>query len=302
MRIVIALGGNALLERGDRPDSDIQERNTAIAVAALAPLAHDHEVIVTHGNGPQVGVLAIESASDRSLSHPFPLDTLGAETQGLIGYWLAQELQNRLPERLVSALVTQTVVDPADPAFELPTKFVGTVYGATEADALARERGWNIAADGDRWRRVVASPTPIRIVETDVIRLLVDAGVVVVCAGGGGIPVVVGADGKLQGIEAVIDKDLTAALLAEEMGADALIILTDVDGVFRDHGTPDAEMIRSTTPTALRAIPFPTGSMGPKIDAVCRFVERTRGFAAIGSLADAAAVLTGERGTLVRPD
>jgi carbamate kinase len=302
VRIVIALGGNALLERGDRPDSDVQERNTAIAVAALAPLAHDHEVIVTHGNGPQVGVLAIESASDLSLSHPFPLDTLGAETQGLIGYWLAQELQNRLPERLVSALVTQTVVDPADPAFELPTKFVGTVYGATEADALARERGWNVAADGDRWRRVVASPTPIRIVETDVIRLLVDAGVVVVCAGGGGIPVVVGADGKLQGIEAVIDKDLTAALLAEEMGADALIILTDVDGVFRDHGTPDAEMIRSTTPTALRAIPFPTGSMGPKIDAVCRFVERTRGFAAIGSLADAAAVLTGERGTLVRPD
>jgi carbamate kinase len=302
VRIVIALGGNALLERGDRPDSDIQERNTAIAVAALAPLAHDHEVIVTHGNGPQVGVLAIESASDRSLSHPFPLDTLGAETQGLIGYWLAQELQNRLPERLVSALVTQTVVDPADPAFELPTKFVGTVYGATEADALARDRGWNVAADGDRWRRVVASPTPIRIVETDVIRLLVDAGVVVVCAGGGGIPVVVGADGNLQGIEAVIDKDLTAALLAEEMGADALIILTDVDGVFRDHGTPDAEMIRSTTPTALRAMPFPTGSMGPKVDAVCRFVERTRGFAAIGSLPDAAAVLTGERGTLVRPD
>ncbi|MGD9700966.1 MAG: carbamate kinase [Acidimicrobiia bacterium] len=302
MRIVIAVGGNALLERGDRPDYDIQEHNVAIAVAALVPLVHDHDVIITHGNGPQVGVLAIESASDRTLRRPYPLDTLGAETQGLIGYWLVQELQNRLPERLVSAVVTQTVVDANDPAFELPTKFVGPVYEATEAEELAGSRGWNIAADGDRWRRVVASPVPLRIVEADVIRLLVDAAVVVVCAGGGGIPVVVDADGHLEGVEAVVDKDLTAALLAEEMGADALIVLTDVDGVFSDHGTPDAQLIHDTTPAVLRAMPFPAGSMGPKVDAVCRFVERTGHVAAIGSLADAAAVLTGERGTLVRPD
>jgi carbamate kinase len=302
MRIVIALGGNALLERGDRPDHDIQEQNTSIAVAALVPLVRDHEVIVTHGNGPQVGVLADESASDRSLRRPYPLDTLGAETQGLIGYWLVREFRNRLPERRVSALVTQTVVDPADPAFKLPTKFVGPVYGATEAERLARERGWNVALDGDRWRRVVASPAPIRIVEVDVIRLLVDAGVVVVCAGGGGIPVVVQPDGNLQGVEAVVDKDLTAALLAEAMGADALIILTDVDGIFRDHGTPDAELIHATAPSTLRAMVFPAGSMGPKVDAVCRFVERTGGFAAIGPLADAAAVLDWKRGTLVRPD
>ena len=302
MRIVIALGGNALLERGDRPDSDIQEQNVAIASAAIAPLARDHEVIVTHGNGPQVGVLAIESANDRSLLRPYPLDALGAETQGLIGYWLVQELHNQLPKRVVAALLTRVVVDPADPAFEQPTKFVGPVYGATEAEGLARDRGWHIAADGDRWRRVVPSPAPIRIVESDVIRRLVDAGVVVVCAGGGGIPVVVGPDGNLHGVEAVIDKDFTAALLAEEMGAEALIVLTDVEGVLHDHGTPDAELIRVTHPTALRAISFPAGSMGPKIDAVCGFVERTGGFAAIGSLADAAAVLAGERGTLVRPD
>jgi carbamate kinase len=302
VRIVVALGGNALLERGDRPDSDIQEHNVAIASAAIAPLARDHEVIVTHGNGPQVGVLAIESANDLSLLRPYPLDALGAETQGLIGYWLVQELQNQLPERVVAALLTRVVVDPADPAFELPTKFVGPVYGEAEAEGIARDRGWHIAADGDRWRRVVPSPAPIRIVEGDVIRRLVDSGVVVVCAGGGGIPVVVGPDGSLQGVEAVIDKDFTAALLAEEMGADALIVLTDVDGVLHGHGTPDAELIRVTSPTGLRAMSFPAGSMGPKVNAVCRFVERTGGFAAIGPLADAAAVLAGEQGTMVRTD
>ncbi len=302
VRIVVALGGNALLKRGERPDSDVQEHNVAVAVAALAPLVRDHEVIVTHGNGPQVGVLALESASDRSLAHPYPLDSLGAETQGLIGHWLLQGLENHLPDRLVAALVTQTVVDADDPAFTTPTKFVGPVYEEAEATNLAAERGWAIARDGDRWRRVVASPTPVRIVEAPVIRLLVDAGVVVICAGGGGIPVVTGSDGRLHGVEAVVDKDLTAALLAEEMGAEALLVLTDVEGVFSDFGTPAAQLIRATTPAALRSISFPAGSMGPNIDAVCRFVERTGGLAAIGSLGQAAALLAGEQGTAITPN
>lgn len=301
MRIVAALGGNALLKRGERPDSDVQEHNVEIAIAALAPLAHDHELVITHGNGPQVGVLALESASDPSLSHPFPLDTLGAETQGLIGYWLVQELHNRLPDRLVTAIVSQTVVDPDDPAFQHPTKFVGPVYDEPELRVIAAQRGWAIAPDGDRWRRVVASPQPVRIVETPVIRLLLDAGAVVVCAGGGGIPVSEVAGGELTGVEAVIDKDLTSALLAQQLGADAFLVLTDVDGVYLDFGTPQADRIGSITAADLRRLAFPAGSMGPKIDAVCRFVERTGGFAAIGSLADAAALLDGSRGTRVTP-
>ena len=301
MRIVAALGGNALLKRGERPDSDIQEHNVEIAIAALAPLARDHELVITHGNGPQVGVLALESASDPSLSHPYPLDTLGAETQGLIGYWLVQALQNQLPDRLVAAIVTQTVVDRHDPAFDHPTKFVGPVYDEAELRTIADERGWTVAPDGERWRRVVASPQPVRIVETPVIRLLLDAGAVVVCAGGGGIPVAETTEGELTGVEAVIDKDLTTALLAEQLDADALLVLTDVDGVYRDFGTPNAERIAETTVPELRDGAFPAGSMGPKIDAVCRFVEHTGSFAAIGSLADAAGLLDGSRGTRVTP-
>jgi len=299
MRIVAALGGNALLKRGERPDSDIQEHNVEIAIAALAPLARDHELVITHGNGPQVGVLALESASDPTLSHPYPLDTLGAETQGLIGYWLVQELQNHLPDRMVTALITQTVVDREDRAFGSPTKFVGPVYDEAELRPIADRRGWEIARDGERWRRVVASPEPVRIVETEAVRLLLDAGAVVVCAGGGGIPVVEAPGGELSGIEAVIDKDLTTALLAEQLGADAFLVLTDVDAVYTGFGTPDAERVIDTTAADLRRLAFPAGSMGPKIEAVCRFVERTDGFAAIGALGDAAALLTGDRGTRV---
>lgn len=299
MRIVVALGGNALLERGERPDSDVQEHNVAVAVAALAPLAAEHELIVTHGNGPQVGVLALESANDPMLSHPYPLDSLGAETQGLIGYWLVQHLQHELPDRLVAAVITQTVVDPADPAFERPTKFVGPVYTEHELRPIADRRGWAIAPDGDRWRRVVASPTPLRVVEAPVVELLLDAGTIVVCVGGGGIPVVDRPGRGLVGVEAVIDKDLSSALLAEQLGADALVVLTDVAGIYRGFGTPSAELIRSATPAELRAIDFPAGSMGPKVDALCRFVERTGGVAVVGALADAAVLLSGERGTLV---
>jgi carbamate kinase len=299
VRIVVALGGNALLHRGERPDAEPQRLNVLRAAEALAPLARQHEIVVTHGNGPQVGVLALESAADPMLTRPFPLDPLGAETQGLIGYWLTQSLHNVLPDRQVVALLTQCVVDAGDPAFSHPTKFVGPVYTEATARALADERGWTVTADGTSWRRVVPSPRPSEVVEAAVIRRLVDAGVLVVCAGGGGVPVVRHADGTLEGVEAVIDKDLTAALLAETLQADALLLLTDVRAVETHFGEPDSQPIRSATPDELRAAGFPAGSMGPKVEAACRFVERTGGLAAIGSLLEAADVLSGRCGTRV---
>lgn len=299
MRIVVALGGNALLHRGERPDAEPQRRNVLHAAEALVPLAGEHELIVTHGNGPQVGVLAMESAADPMLSRPFPLDPLGAETQGLIGYWLAQSLHNVLPHRQVVALLTQCVVDRADPAFDHPTKFVGPTYDEAGARALATERNWAIARDGDAWRRVVASPEPLEVVEESVIRTLTDSGVMVVCAGGGGVPVVRHVDGTLEGVEAVIDKDLTAALLAERLGADALLLLTDVSAVETNYGRADSSPIAVATAAELRSFGFASGSMGPKVEAACRFAERTGGLAAIGSLTDAAAVLAGTTGTRV---
>lgn len=296
---MVALGGNALLRRGERPDAEPQRVNVERACASLAPLAHEHELVVTHGNGPQVGVLALESAADPMLSQPFPLDPLGAETQGLIGYWLVQGLGNALPGRQVVALLTRCVVDLSDPAFAHPTKPVGPVYDEMEARRLAVERGWSVAPDGPACRRVVASPQPQRVVETSVIDQLVRSGVVVVCAGGGGIPVSEAPDGALTGVEAVIDKDLTAALLAEALGADALLLLTDVPAVETDFGHEGSVPIRRATTQELRARDFAVGSMGPKVEAACRFVERTGGIAAIGALTDAAALLAGDRGTLV---
>jgi carbamate kinase len=300
VRIVIALGGNALLHRGERPDAEPQRRNVLQAAEALAPLAGMHELIVTHGNGPQVGVLAMESAADPMLSRPFPLDPLGAETQGLIGYWLMQSLHNVLPDREVVALLTQCVVDGADPAFATPTKFVGPVYDdEVAANALAAQRKWVVARDGNAWRRVVPSPEPREVVEEGVIRRLVDSGVLVVCAGGGGVPVVRHADGTLEGVEAVIDKDLTAALLAERLGADALLLLTDVVAVESNYGQADSSPIAHARAAELRAYGFAAGSMGPKVEAACRFAERTGGIAAIGSLTDAEGVLAGTSGTRV---
>ena len=302
MRLVVALGGNALLERGQLPDADIQERNVRRAVESIAPLAAHHEVLLTHGNGPQVGLLALQSAKDPSLSRPYPFDALGAETQGLIGYWLMQSLQNALPGRQVACLITQTLVSAADPAFANPTKFVGPVYTDAEAHRLATERGWTVHPDGASWRRVVPSPTPHRVVDTPLIRHLLAADFVVVCAGGGGVPVVRGAGGQLEGVEAVIDKDLTAALLAEALDAEGLLLLTDISAVEGDYGTPQAAPITRATPAELRARNFPAGSMGPKIDAVCRFVEMTGHFAAIGALGDTEAILAGKAGTIVTPN
>jgi carbamate kinase len=301
VRIVVALGGNALLQRGQKPDAAVQQRNVRLAVDALAPLAAEHELVVTHGNGPQVGVLALQSASDPSLSTPYPFDVLGAQTQGMIGYWLLQSMQNHLPGRQVAAIVNQTLVEAGDPAFAHPTKFVGEMYAREEAERLARERGWVVERDGDGWRRVVGSPRPQRVVETRLIRLLLESGAVVVCAGGGGVPVIRDEFGELQGVEAVVDKDLTSAVLAEALDADFLMVLTDVPHVFRDFGTPEQTPVRHATPGGLRALDFAAGSMGPKVDAACRFVELTGGVAAIGRLEDAATILRGETGTIVTP-
>ena len=299
MRIVVALGGNALLQRGQPADADAQRENVAIAVRALAELAAGHEVVVTHGNGPQVGLLALQGEAYREEVAPYPLDVLGAESEGMIGYLLDQELVNALGGREVATLLTQVIVDGDDPAFTHPTKFIGPVYFRSTAEILAAERGWHVAPDGPHWRRVVASPEPVSIVELATIRLLVEAGVLVVCVGGGGIPVVVGRDGRLRGVEAVIDKDRAAALLATGIDADALLLLTDVAAVERDYGTPQAAPIAAATPDELLALGLPAGSMGPKVEAAAWFAQTTGGRAAIGSLADASAVLAGERGTTV---
>lgn len=301
MRLVVAVGGNALLERGEVPEAEAQERHALGAVAALAPLSHDHELVVTHGNGPQVGLLAIESTRDPDLTHPFPLDVLGAQTQGMIGYFFLQAFENLLPGRAVVSLICQTVVDPGDPAFADPTKFVGTVYTEGEARRMADRFGWVVRPDGPGWRRVVASPEPLEIVEVATVRRLLEDGSVVVCAGGGGIPVERREDGGLRGIEAVIDKDLTAALLARTLDADRLVLLTDVPEVVSGYGTNEARPIRRTTATDLRAERFAAGSMGPKVDAACRFVEATGRTAVIGRLSDATAVLAGRMGTEVVP-
>jgi carbamate kinase len=301
MRIVVALGGNALLKRGQPPDAATQVANVTLAVKALAPLARKHELVVTHGNGPQVGVLAVESASDPRLSQPYPFDVLGAQTQGMIGYWLLQALQNALPGRQVASLINQTLVLAHDPAFAAPTKFVGETYSQEEAHRLADARGWTVRQDGGGWRRVVGSPQPQRVVETRLIKVLLASGALVVCAGGGGVPVIRDERGKLRGVEAVIDKDLTAAVLAEALDADVLLVLTDLPNVVRNYGTPEAEPISRITPGALLEESFPAGSMGPKVEAVCRFVELTGDMAAIGRLEDAEAIIAGKAGTIITP-
>ncbi len=299
MLVVAALGGNALLLRGQPADAGTQRANIATAVRALTELAREHDVVVTHGNGPQVGLLALQGESYHGVE-PYPLDGLGAESEGMIGYLRDQELVNGLGGREVATLLTQVIVDEDDPAVAQPEKFIGPVYERPHAERLAAERGWTVAADGAFWRRVVPSPEPRSIVELRTIRLLVDAGVLVVCAGGGGIPGVVDRDGRLRGVEAVVDKDRAAALLAAGLGADALLMLTDVSAVQLGYGTAGARALHDVDAAELRGYSFAAGSMGPKVDAACRFAEETGGLAAIGSLADAAAILRGERGTRVR--
>ena len=299
MLIVAALGGNALLQRGETPAAQIQRHHVVDAVAQLARVAREHHLVVTHGNGPQVGLLAVESANDPVLERPFPFDVLGAQTQGMIGYWLLQAFTNALPEREAVALVTQTLVDARDPAFTHPTKFVGRVYEYEEAQRLARLHGWSVEPDGPLWRRVVASPDPCEVLESAIIASLAAAGTIVIGAGGGGIPVVRDEDGQLRGVEAVVDKDLASALLAQTIAADVLMLLTDVAGVFEGYGTPAARLIPSATVAELRAESFAAGSMGSKVEAVCRFVEATGRRAVIGSLDDVHGLLEGTSGTTV---
>ena len=297
MLVVAALGGNALLQRGEPLTAQVQRENVKIAARALAEIIRaGHQLVITHGNGPQVGLLALQEEAYNA-AESFPLDVLGAQTAGMIGYMIEQELENALQHSCpVVTLLTQVVVDPKDPAFAKPTKFIGPVYSQEEAEQRAAQAGWQIAADGDKWRRVVASPKPLDIPDLQVITLLVEQGVVVVCNGGGGIPVVRYADNSLLGIEAVIDKDASSALLAKQLGADALLLLTDVEAVFHGFGTPEARPLGELTVAESHALNLPAGSMGPKINAACSFAE-SGGFSGIGRLSDALALLSGQAGT-----
>ena len=290
MLVVAALGGNALLRRGEPPEVKRQTANIRKAARALAEIAREHALVVTHGNGPQVGLLALQSGD--------PLEVLTAETEGMIGYMIETALRNELPGRDVAGLLTQIAVDPDDPAFAAPTKPIGPVYGEAEAKRLAGERGWTIAPDGDGFRHVVPSPRPLRILEIETIKLLVRNGVLVICAGGGGVPVIAGETGW-RGVEAVIDKDHASALLARELGADALLMLTDVDAVYADWEGARARPLGAVNTDDLRKYEFAPGSMGPKVQAAIDFAEATGRMAGIGGLKDAAAMLRGEAGTRI---
>ena len=307
MRVVVALGGNALLRRGQPLTAENQRANARAACQALAPLALEHELVIAHGNGPQVGLLALQGSAYTEVE-PYPLDLLGAQTEGMIGYIIQQELGNELPfEKRLASLLTLIEVDRNDPAFEDPTKPIGPIYTDDDAKRLADEKGWIFKPDGDSMRRVVPSPLPQRIFGLEPVEWLLEHDCVVVCAGGGGIPVMytdepTPAGRKLVGVEAVIDKDLASALLARDLKADVLLIVTDVDAVYSDWGTPEQRAIRRATPEALYGTEFAAGSMGPKVRAACSFVEETGGLAAIGSINDTPALLRGEAGTVVARD
>jgi len=303
MKVVVALGGNALLRRDQPLTAENQRDNASRAAEALAEVAENHTLTVTHGNGPQIGLLALQS-EEGDPEQAQPLDVLGAQTDGMIGHLLAQRLRSSLPEKEVVVLLTQVRVDANDEAFQAPTKPIGRVYAQSVADRLARERGWTIVRDGDGWRRAVPSPRPQQILEIGAIRLLVDAGTVVVCGGGGGIPVVVGSDRAVHGVEAVVDKDATTGMIAAGIGADLLLLLTDVDGLYEDFGTPHQRRIAAISVGAAldQAEGLPSGSMGPKLRAAAEFVRDTGGRAAIGCLEQALGVVEGRAGTQIEPD
>jgi carbamate kinase len=301
MRVVIALGGNALLKRGEPMTADVQRSNVRSAAPGLASVASRHQLVLSHGNGPQVGLLALQSAAYEDVE-PYPLDVLGAQTEGMIGYVLEQELGNILPiEVPFATILTMIEVDPSDPAFGDPTKFVGPVYAKSQADQLAAEKGWVFKQDGDRWRRVVPSPAPKRIFEMRPIQWLIEKDVVVICAGGGGVPTMYSpkVDRTLVGVEAVIDKDLASELLASEIDADLFVMVTDVDGVYQDWGTPQQRRLERVSAAELEEFSFAAGSMGPKVKAAVRFVEHTGQRAAIGALSDIEEIVDGRAGTQV---
>ena len=299
MRIVAALGGNALLKRGEPLTEQNQRENVRVAAKALAPLARENSLIITHGNGPQVGLLALEAAAVAGVG-PFTLDVLSAESEGMIGYMIEQELGNILPEDVPFAtILTQVEVDPADPAFQNPSKPIGPVYEREDAEKLAREHGWTVGPDGNKWRRMVASPRPLRIFEMRAVEWLVERGVVVICTGGGGIPTRLTRDGVLMGVEAVIDKDHAGSLLARSLKAEVFLMLTDAEAVWQDWGTEHARAISKASPDALGALRFASGSMGPKVEAACDYARATGGRAGIGALGDAGAIVDGRAGTLI---
>lgn len=299
MRLVIALGGNALLRRGQAMTSENQRENVRTAAEQMAKVAPTNQLVIAHGNGPQVGLLALQGAA-HDPKNPYPLDVLGAETEGMIGYMIEQEMGNLLPfEVPFATILTQVEVDSADPAFKTPTKPIGPVYLKEDAERLAKEKGWAIAPDGDKFRRVVASPRPKRIFEIRPVKWLLEKGTIVICAGGGGIPTMYDGNKKLRGVEAVIDKDLCSALLAQELEADLLVIATDVDGVCINWGKPDQKTIAQAHPAELEKMGFAAGSMGPKVQAACEFARATGKRAAIGALADIEKIVRGEGGTQV---
>ena len=297
--VVVALGGNALLRRGEPATAPNQQRAARAVAAVLAPVSERARLVVTHGNGPQVGLLALKEDA-YSDGEPYPLDVLDAESGGQIGYVIELELDNAIDHQDTVTVITRVLVDADDPAFGDPTKFIGPVYDEQRAKALAAERGWVVKPDGEHWRRVVASPDPQQVIQLEAIRHLVDGGFLVVCVGGGGVPVVAVGTGH-AGVEAVIDKDLASALLAIGLGADVLVLATDVDAVYSGWGTPEQRAVRSATPAELRQATFAAGSMGPKVEAVCRFVEATGGRAAIGQLSELAELVDGTAGTQIVP-
>ena len=300
MRIVIALGGNALLQRGQPMTAENQRANIRAAAEQIAAVAPDNEIVIAHGNGPQVGLLALQAAAYHDVA-PYPLDVLGAQTEAMIGYVIEQELGNLLPaDKSLATVLTMIEVDRDDPAFANPTKPIGPVYDRDTAERLKATSGWVIAPDGDKFRRVVASPKPKRIFEIQPIRTLVEKGTLVICAGGGGIPTMYDEHGRLHGVEAVIDKDLASTLLAEQLDADLLVIATDVDGVYTGWGTPEQARLGRITPEELAGLQLPAGSMGPKVAAACGFAHSTGREAVIGALTDIADIVGGTAGTRVR--
>lgn len=299
MRIVVALGGNALLRRGEAMSAAAQLQNVKRAVAQLADVAEGNELVIVHGNGPQVGMLAA-LAQDGPVAERFPLDVLDAQTEGMIGYLLELELRNRLPvSRPCATLLTMVEVSPIDPAFNHPDKPVGPMLTRAAAAEAARVNGWTIAPDGNGFRRVVPSPHPLRFLEIEPVCALLAHQAIVICAGGGGIPVVSNKNGEHRGVEAVVDKDRSAALLARKVDADLFVIATDVEGVFLDWGTPQARRVRRASPEALSALNFAAGSMRPKVESACRFAKKTGKPAVIGALEQIAALVRGDAGTLI---
>ena len=299
MKIVIALGGNALLKRGEPMTAENQRENVKTACAQIARVYDGNQLIITHGNGPQVGLLALQNNAYKEVPM-YPLDVLGAETAGMIGYMIQQELSNTVPgSASIATVLTQIQVDPKDPAFQKPSKPVGPVYSKEEADKIAAEKGWTMAPDNDKYRRVVASPKPVNIFGLEPLKTLIDNKYIVVCGGGGGIPTWVDDEGNQHGAEAVIDKDLATALLATLIDADLFVIATDVDGAYLDWGKPEQKRIALAAPDAALAFGFASGSMGPKIEAAANFAKATGKDAVIGALADIEQIVAGKAGTRI---